>query len=229
MATLQLPATNLANLANLPPGTKLYLTTNSKNPSGKGKLLLIPQGAILRAAQPAAQQVQGATTGTTGSIQGTVVSGLPQQLGYTSYILKQTPQVDRVVENAFSMLAFIAQTFQYRSLDVMLRLYTMLGTFLVGQPVTQASVKHGPGDLITTLLKIQLCTNILSMLFITNNYNRFGDRFAEHLRSAQKKDPGLPVACHFNAPPCSLANISASGLLQCSSEAQRKLEEQHLI
>lgn len=49
MATLQLPATNLANLANLPPGTKLYLTTNSKNPSGKGKLLLIPQGAILRA------------------------------------------------------------------------------------------------------------------------------------------------------------------------------------
>lgn len=53
MATLQLPATNLANLANLPPGTKLYLTTNSKNPSGKGKLLLIPQGAILRAANPA--------------------------------------------------------------------------------------------------------------------------------------------------------------------------------
>lgn len=48
MATLQLPANNLANLANLPPGTKLYLTTNSKNPSGKGKLLLIPQGAILR-------------------------------------------------------------------------------------------------------------------------------------------------------------------------------------
>ncbi|XP_072330857.1 YEATS domain-containing protein 2 isoform X2 [Scyliorhinus torazame] len=111
MATLQLPATNLANLANLPPGTKLYLTTNSKNPSGKGKLLLIPQGAILRAANPTGQQVQGASTSTTGSIQGTVVSGLPQQLGYTSYILKQTPQ----------------------------------GTFLVGQPVPQASVKHGPG------------------------------------------------------------------------------------
>ncbi|XP_020365860.2 YEATS domain-containing protein 2-like [Rhincodon typus] len=122
MATLQLPATNLANLANLPPGTKLYLTTNSKNPSGKGKLLLIPQGAILRAAQPAAaQQVQGATTGTTGSIQGTVVSGLPQQLGYTSYILKQTPQ----------------------------------GTFLVGQPVTQASVKHGPGSSVASGMAVQ--------------------------------------------------------------------------
>ncbi|KAL0201416.1 hypothetical protein M9458_004603, partial [Cirrhinus mrigala] len=53
MATLQLPANNLANLANLPPGTKLYLTTNSKNPSGKGKLLLIPQGAILRASHSA--------------------------------------------------------------------------------------------------------------------------------------------------------------------------------
>uniref|UniRef100_A0A8C9TK51 YEATS domain-containing protein 2 n=1 Tax=Scleropages formosus TaxID=113540 RepID=A0A8C9TK51_SCLFO len=52
MATLQLPANNLASLANLPPGTKLYLTTNSKNPSGKGKLLLIPQGAILRASNP---------------------------------------------------------------------------------------------------------------------------------------------------------------------------------
>lgn len=52
MATLQLPANNLANLASLPPGTKLYLTTNSKNPSGKGKLLLIPQGAILRASNP---------------------------------------------------------------------------------------------------------------------------------------------------------------------------------
>lgn len=57
MATLQLPATNLANLANLPPGTKLYLTTNSKNPSGKGKLLLIPQGAILRATNNASQSV----------------------------------------------------------------------------------------------------------------------------------------------------------------------------
>ncbi|XP_062902142.1 YEATS domain-containing protein 2 isoform X5 [Mobula hypostoma] len=111
MATLQLPATNLANLANLPPGTKLYLTTNSKNPSGKGKLLLIPQGAILRAANPAGHQVQGTSPSTTGSIQGTVVGGLPQQLGYTSYILKQTPQ----------------------------------GTFLVGQSVPQASVKHGPG------------------------------------------------------------------------------------
>lgn len=55
MATLQLPATNLANLANLPPGTKLYLTTNSKNPSGKGKLLLIPQGAILQATNNASQ------------------------------------------------------------------------------------------------------------------------------------------------------------------------------
>lgn len=55
MATLQLPANNLANLANLPPGTKLYLTTNSKNPSGKGKLLLIPQGAILRASSASEQ------------------------------------------------------------------------------------------------------------------------------------------------------------------------------
>uniref|UniRef100_A0A2K6T5F0 YEATS domain containing 2 n=1 Tax=Saimiri boliviensis boliviensis TaxID=39432 RepID=A0A2K6T5F0_SAIBB len=65
MATLQLPATNLANLANLPPGTKLYLTTNSKNPSGKGKLLLIPQGAILRATNSA--NLQSGSTASAGS------------------------------------------------------------------------------------------------------------------------------------------------------------------
>uniref|UniRef100_A0A672RVA2 YEATS domain-containing protein 2 n=1 Tax=Sinocyclocheilus grahami TaxID=75366 RepID=A0A672RVA2_SINGR len=81
MATLQLPANNLANLANLPPGTKLYLTTNSKNPSGKGKLLLIPQGAILRASHSAGQYSQSSGSGS-----------LPSNLSYTSYILKQTPQ-----------------------------------------------------------------------------------------------------------------------------------------
>ncbi|XP_029561584.1 YEATS domain-containing protein 2-like [Salmo trutta] len=43
MATLQLPVNNLANLL---AGTKLYVTTNSKNPSGK---LLISQGDILLA------------------------------------------------------------------------------------------------------------------------------------------------------------------------------------
>ncbi|XP_046883434.1 YEATS domain-containing protein 2 isoform X2 [Hypomesus transpacificus] len=93
MATLQLPANNLANLANLPPGTKLYLTTNSKNPSGKGKLLLIPQGAILRASSSAGQQSQGSSsTGSTGSHTSSSSSSLPSNLSYTSYILKQTPQ-----------------------------------------------------------------------------------------------------------------------------------------
>ncbi|KAM4693340.1 YEATS domain-containing protein 2 isoform 2-T3 [Discoglossus pictus] len=93
MATLQLPATNIANLANLPPGTKLYLTTNSKNPSGKGKLLLIPQGAILRAANTAnLQSGQSSSTGSGTSGTAATGSGLPQHLTYTSYILKQTPQ-----------------------------------------------------------------------------------------------------------------------------------------
>lgn len=93
MATLQLPANNLANLANLPPGTKLYLTTNSKNPSGKGKLLLIPQGAILRAssAGPQSQSSSSANSGGTQSSSSTS-SSLPSNLSYTSYILKQTPQ-----------------------------------------------------------------------------------------------------------------------------------------
>lgn len=90
MATLQLPATNLSNLANLPPGTKLYLTTNSKNPSGKGKLLLIPQGALLRATNNAS--VQCSSSGSTAGGTQSTNSGLSQHLSYTSYILKQTPQ-----------------------------------------------------------------------------------------------------------------------------------------
>ncbi|XP_045439696.1 YEATS domain-containing protein 2 isoform X8 [Pipistrellus kuhlii] len=127
MATLQLPATNLANLANLPPGTKLYLTTNSKNPSGKGKLLLIPQGAILRATNSANLQSSSAASSTggaggsgsgggssgggggTGGTQSPAgPGGVSQHLTYTSYILKQTPQ----------------------------------GTFLVGQPSPQTSGKQ---------------------------------------------------------------------------------------
>ncbi|XP_009074245.1 PREDICTED: YEATS domain-containing protein 2 [Acanthisitta chloris] len=113
MATLQLPATNLANLANLPPGTKLYLTTNSKNPSGKGKLLLIPQGAILRATNNASLQSGSSSNsgggggGGGGGTQSTS-SNLSQHLTYTSYILKQTPQ----------------------------------GTFLVGQPSPQSAGKQ---------------------------------------------------------------------------------------
>ncbi|TNN67775.1 YEATS domain-containing protein 2 [Liparis tanakae] len=107
MATLQLPANNLANLANLPPGTKLYLTTNSKNPSGKGKLLLIPQGAILRASS-ASQQSQssssaGAGASQTSSSSSSSSSSLPSNLSYTSYILKQTPQVGRNASTLFDL------------------------------------------------------------------------------------------------------------------------------
>ncbi|KAK3534586.1 hypothetical protein QTP86_016735, partial [Hemibagrus guttatus] len=92
MATLQLPVNNLANLANLPPGTKLYLTTNSKNPSGKGKLLLIPQGAILRASNSAGHQSQSSSGSAQSSGSSSGSSSLPTSLSCTSYILKQTPQ-----------------------------------------------------------------------------------------------------------------------------------------
>ncbi|XP_029309858.1 YEATS domain-containing protein 2 isoform X2 [Cottoperca gobio] len=116
MATLQLPANNLANLANLPPGTKLYLTTNSKNPSGKGKLLLIPQGAILRASSASQQSQSSSSTGAggsqTSSSSSSSSSSLPSNLSYTSYILKQTPQ----------------------------------GTFLVGQPAQGSGKQGGSGS-----------------------------------------------------------------------------------
>ncbi|CAN9502698.1 unnamed protein product [Ophioblennius macclurei] len=127
MATLQLPANNLANLANLPPGTKLYLTTNSKNPSGKGKLLLIPQGAILRASSAGQQSQSGSSAGGGGggggsqnasssSSSSSSSGSLPSNLSYTSYILKQTPQ----------------------------------GTFLVGQPTQGSGKQSGSGSAAST-------------------------------------------------------------------------------
>eukprot|EP00061_Rhincodon_typus_P005689 g25515.t1 len=67
------------------------------------------------------------------------------------------------------------------------------------------------------------------LLYIGKMEHRLGGRFTEHLCSVHKKDPELPVACHLNTLPCFLANISVSGLVQFSSEARRKLEEQHLI
>eukprot|EP00061_Rhincodon_typus_P008129 g30476.t1 len=42
--------------------------------------------------------------------------------------LKIASHVDTVVKKTFSTLAFIAQTFEYRSWDVMLRLYRKLGS-----------------------------------------------------------------------------------------------------
>ncbi|KAK7945693.1 hypothetical protein WMY93_001421 [Mugilogobius chulae] len=92
VAKLELPANNLANLANLPPGTKLYLTTNSKNPSGKGKLLLIPQGAILRASSAGQQSQSSSATCSGGTQSSSTSTSLPSNLSYTSYVLKQTPQ-----------------------------------------------------------------------------------------------------------------------------------------
>nr|XP_033813586.1 YEATS domain-containing protein 2 isoform X9 [Geotrypetes seraphini] len=103
MATLQLPGTNLANLTNLPPGTKLYLTTNSKNPSGKGKLLLIPQGAILRATGNTSMQTGGSASNGGGTQN--IIGGLPQHLTYTSYVLKQTPQPAEGVGSSSSTAA----------------------------------------------------------------------------------------------------------------------------
>ncbi|GAB1300106.1 YEATS domain-containing protein 2 [Apodemus speciosus] len=153
MATLQLPATNLANLANLPPGTKLYLTTNSKNPSGKGKLLLIPQGAILRATNNANLQSGSAAAGGSGGsgagggsgggggsgAGGTPSTsgpgGGPQHLTYTSYILKQTPQ-SLPPPRLYS--------------DMVQTVSVKRGTFLVGQPSPQT-----PGKQLTTASVVQ--------------------------------------------------------------------------
>jgi len=42
-------------------------------------------------------------------------------------------------------------------------------------------------------------------------------------------EPRPSGTCQFNTPSCSHVHLSVLGLLQCFSEAQHKLEEQHLI
>ncbi|XP_059500577.1 serine palmitoyltransferase 1 isoform X1 [Stegostoma tigrinum] len=99
---------------------------------------------------------------------------------------------------------------------------------------------------------------IWSTPFAAHNvvFSTLGNRSIDYVTaSACKKDRELPVACHFNAQSCSLTDVPvsgegsrpktsaflcclaccvhptvhlASGLLQCSSEDQRKIEE-HLI
>uniref|UniRef100_A0A2K6DVU4 YEATS domain-containing protein 2 n=1 Tax=Macaca nemestrina TaxID=9545 RepID=A0A2K6DVU4_MACNE len=183
MATLQLPATNLANLANLPPGTKLYLTTNSKNPSGKGKLLLIPQGAILRATNSANLQSGSAASGGSGAggggggggsssggsssagggggtgggtagggTQSTAgPGGISQHLTYTSYILKQTPQLrpqtsTSQVSERFSCLTHGGQASLMKISDSTLK--TMPATSQLSKPGT--TMLRVAGGVITT-------------------------------------------------------------------------------
>eukprot|EP00061_Rhincodon_typus_P001925 g16143.t1 len=67
------------------------------------------------------------------------------------------------------------------------------------------------------------------LLYIRETKRRIGDRFVEHLRSVCDKQQHLPVVNHFNSPSYSLDDRSILGLVQCHSDATRKLEEQHLI
>ncbi|XP_019591374.2 YEATS domain-containing protein 2 isoform X4 [Rhinolophus sinicus] len=139
MATLQLPATNLANLANLPPGTKLYLTTNSKNPSGKGKLLLIPQGAILRATNNANLQSgsaagsggggSGGGGGGGGAAGGGGGSGGGSSAGGGATGGTQSPAGPGGISQHLTYTSYILKQ-------------TPQGTFLVGQPSPQTSGKQ---------------------------------------------------------------------------------------
>ncbi|XP_053421266.1 YEATS domain-containing protein 2 isoform X3 [Nycticebus coucang] len=140
MATLQLPATNLANLANLPPGTKLYLTTNSKNPSGKGKLLLIPQGAILRATNNAnLQSSSPASGGSGGSGGGTGGGGGGSSSGSGGSGSGGGGGGGTGGAHSATGPGGISQHLTYTSYILK---QTPQGTFLVGQPSPQTSGKQ---------------------------------------------------------------------------------------
>ncbi|XP_078265981.1 receptor-transporting protein 3-like [Rhinoraja longicauda] len=67
------------------------------------------------------------------------------------------------------------------------------------------------------------------LLYIGETERRLSDRFDEHLRSVRHNQPDLPVAKHFNSPSHSESDLSVMGLLQCRSEAGRKLKEKRLI
>ncbi|XP_023375022.1 YEATS domain-containing protein 2 isoform X3 [Otolemur garnettii] len=140
MATLQLPATNLANLANLPPGTKLYLTTNSKNPSGKGKLLLIPQGAILRATNNAnLQSGSSASGGSGGSGGGTGGGGGSSSSGSGGSGSGGGGGGGTGGAHSATSPGGVSQHLTYTSYILK---QTPQGTFLVGQPSPQTSGKQ---------------------------------------------------------------------------------------
>jgi hypothetical protein len=66
-------------------------------------------------------------------------------------------------------------------------------------------------------------------LYIGETKRRLGDRFTEHRRDIIKNRSTSPVAQHFNLRSHSLDDISVLGLMQCSSDAQRKRQEMRLI
>lgn len=220
MATLQLPATNLANLANLPPGTKLYLTTNSKNPSGKGKLLLIPQGAILRATNNANLQSGSATgsggggggggsstagggapggaaggpgTGTGGTQSPAGPGGISQHLTYTSYILKQTPQ----------------------------------GTFLVGQPspqtsgkqLTTGSVVQGTLGVSTTSAQGQQTLKVISGQKTTLFTQAAPGGQASLMKISDSTLKSVPATSHLSKPGTTMLRVAGGVITAATSPA----------
>ncbi|XP_036880089.1 YEATS domain-containing protein 2 isoform X9 [Manis javanica] len=205
MATLQLPATNLANLANLPPGTKLYLTTNSKNPSGKGKLLLIPQGAILRATNNANLQSGSAAGGGGGGSTGGTQSpagpgGIAQHLTYTSYILKQTPQ----------------------------------GTFLVGQPspqtsgkqLTTGSVVQGTLGVNTSSTQGQQTLKVISGQKTTLFTQAAPGGQASLMKISDSTLKSVPAASQLSKPGTTMLRVTGGVITTAPSQANGPAQQQ---
>ena len=67
--------------------------------------------------------------GRTYSVDGRALGKVIEQRGLGVHVhssLKVEPQVDRVVKNAFGMLGFIGQNIEYRSWDILLKLYKTL-------------------------------------------------------------------------------------------------------
>uniref|UniRef100_A0A8C4NDN6 YEATS domain-containing protein 2 n=1 Tax=Eptatretus burgeri TaxID=7764 RepID=A0A8C4NDN6_EPTBU len=94
--SLQLPGSSLAGLSSLPPGTKLYLTTQGGRGGGGGRgkqVLLIPQSAVLRGNVAGAGAASSVPLGGGSAMAETVQTPSHQvQASCTSYVLKQTPQ-----------------------------------------------------------------------------------------------------------------------------------------
>ena len=68
-----------------------------------------------------------------------------------------------------------------------------------------------------------------SKIYVGETKRRLADRFLEHRRDIINKKYSSPVAQHFNGQGHSIEDLSVSVLVQCSTDANRKLAEMRAI
>eukprot|EP00061_Rhincodon_typus_P015981 g43948.t1 len=125
---------------------------------------------------------QGRTYTLNGKVLGSVTEQRPWTAGHSS--LKVDSQVDRIVKKAFGVLAFIGQCIEYKSLEVMLRLYRTLMTLLLEYCVQFRSPTYRK-DVVKLERVLKIFTRMLpglEGLTYSERLNRLGLFSLEHRR-----------------------------------------------